>query len=86
MQATANKSETRPLPAKPTNAKPPDIASSSVADTLATLKVNPDTGLTGAEVDIRRKENGYNEVAEKKATRFSNSLRSSGESRRGCSN
>ena len=36
-------------------------------DTLATLKVNPDTGLTAAEVDVRRKEHGYNEVAEKKA-------------------
>jgi len=28
--------------------------------------VNPDTGLTNAEVDVRRKEHGYNEVAEKK--------------------
>ena len=26
----------------------------------------PDTGLTHAEVDVRRKEHGYNEVAEKK--------------------
>ena len=31
------------------------------------LKVNPDIGLTRAEVDARRKEHGYNEVAEKKA-------------------
>jgi H+-transporting ATPase len=53
--------------------KEPDIASASVPDTLATLKVNPDTGLTHAEVDTRRKENGYNEVAEKKAIRSSNS-------------
>ena len=30
------------------------------------LHVNPDTGLTHAEVDARRKEYGYNEVAEKK--------------------
>ena len=51
---------------KPVNTTPPDIASASVPDTLAELKVNPDTGLTGAEVDNRRKENGYNEVAEKK--------------------
>ena len=29
-------------------------------------KVDPDLGLTQAEVDIRRKENGYNEVAETK--------------------
>jgi len=48
----------------PKNAKPPDIASTSVADTLATLHVNPDIGLTYAEVDIRRKADGYNEVAE----------------------
>ena len=48
------------------DAKPPDIASASVPDTLAALQVNPDTGLTHAEVDVRRKENGYNEVAEKK--------------------
>jgi plasma-membrane proton-efflux P-type ATPase len=46
--------------------QPPDIASASVADTLATLHVSPDSGLTAAEVATRRKENGYNEVAEKK--------------------
>ena len=48
------------------DAKAPDIASASVPDTLARLKVNPETGLTGAEVDVRRKEHGFNEVAEKK--------------------
>jgi H+-transporting ATPase len=48
------------------NAKPPDIASASIPDTLATLHVDPDTGLTHAEVDVRRKEHGYNEVAAKK--------------------
>ncbi|MGD0164910.1 MAG: cation-transporting P-type ATPase [Candidatus Sulfotelmatobacter sp.] len=53
-------------PSKPANPKPPDIASASVPDTLAARHVNPDTGLTQAEVDVRRKENGYNEVAEKK--------------------
>src|ERR1039457_5746655 len=52
---------------KPADTKPPEIASASVPDTLASLKVNRDTGLTRAEVDSRRKENGYNEVAEKKA-------------------
>ncbi len=66
MQTTPNKSEAEPAPSKPANAKPPDIASASVPDTLAALHVNPDTGLTHAEVDIRRKEHGYNEVAEKK--------------------
>ncbi|HUZ06649.1 MAG TPA: HAD-IC family P-type ATPase, partial [Candidatus Paceibacterota bacterium] len=53
-------------PAKPAGTKPPDIASASVPDTLASLKVNPDTGLARADVDTRRKENGYNEVAETK--------------------
>ena len=52
--------------AEPVASKPRDIASASVPDTLATLKVNPDIGLTHTEVDIRRKENGYNEVTETK--------------------
>ena len=51
-------------PAKPANAKPPDLASASIPDVLASLHVNPDTGLARAEVDVRRKEHGYNEVAE----------------------
>src|ERR1035438_10788386 len=67
MPAPANKSEAKPAPAKPADTKPPEIASASVPDTLASLKVNPDTGLARAEVETRRKENGYNEVAEKKA-------------------
>ena len=66
MQATTNESESEPVPSKPANAKPPDIASASVPDTLAALKVNPETGLAHAEVDVRRKEHGYNEVAETK--------------------
>jgi plasma-membrane proton-efflux P-type ATPase len=44
--------------------KPPKIVSASAQDTLAALDVNPDTGLTHGEVDVRRKEHGYNEVAE----------------------
>ena len=51
---------------KPAGAKPPDIASAPVPETLATLRVNPDTGLAHAEVDARRKEHGYNEVAVQK--------------------
>jgi plasma-membrane proton-efflux P-type ATPase len=51
---------------KPADAKPPDIASATVADTLAWLRVDPDKGLTHAEADLRRKEHGYNEVAETK--------------------
>ena len=66
MPTIPNKSETEPAPSKPANAKPPDIASASVPDTLAALHVNPETGLTQAEVDVRRKEHGYNEVAEQK--------------------
>src|SRR5450756_2401714 len=66
MGTTPNKSEAEPAPSKPANAKPPDIASASVPDTLAALHVNPDTGLTQAEVDVRRNDHGYNEVAEKK--------------------
>ncbi|MGA2186696.1 MAG: HAD-IC family P-type ATPase, partial [Bryobacteraceae bacterium] len=67
MRMTPGKSEAEPAPSKPANAKPPDIAAASVPDTLAALHVNTDTGLTHAEVDVRRKEHGYNEVAEKKA-------------------
>src|ERR1017187_2148498 len=35
-----------------------------VPDTLTALHVNPETGLTRGEGDTRRKEHGYNEVAE----------------------
>ena len=66
MQAAPEKSEAQPVHSNPATAKAPDIATASVPDTLAALHVNPDTGLTRAEVDVRRKEHGYNEVAEKK--------------------
>jgi magnesium-transporting ATPase (P-type) len=66
MLTPPNKPEAKPAPSKPAIAKPPDIASASVPNTLAALQVNPDIGLTHTEVDVRRKENGYNEVAEKK--------------------
>jgi len=64
MQTQLRKPEVEQQPSKPANAKPPDIASASVPDTLASLKVNPDSGLAASEVETRRKENGYNEVAE----------------------
>ncbi len=67
MRMTPNKVKAESVPSKPANSKPPDIATASVPDTLAVLHVNPDTGLTQAEVDIRLKEHGYNEVAEKKS-------------------
>jgi len=66
MQTVTNKSKENTLAAKPVAGKAPDIASVSVPDTLASLHVNPETGLTRAEVDTRRKENGYNEVVEQK--------------------
>jgi magnesium-transporting ATPase (P-type) len=66
MPPTATKSEADAAPAKPVTTKAPDIASASVPDTLAALHVNPDTGLTHAEVDASRKEHGYNEVAVRK--------------------
>jgi len=66
MRATPNETKSKPAPSKPANAKPPGIASASVPDTLAALKVNPETGLAHSEVDIRRKQHGYNEVAETK--------------------
>jgi H+-transporting ATPase len=47
--------------------KPCDLASVLVADTLAALHVNPDQGLSHAEVETRRKESGFNEVAQEKA-------------------
>jgi len=46
---------------------PPGIATTSIPDTLAALQVNPDTGLSRAQIELRRKEHGYNEVQEKKA-------------------
>ena len=68
----------------------PDIASASVAETLATLRVNPDIGLNLAEVDVRRKAHGYNEVTEQKEhpvlrflSKFWRSDSSRGKQRRG---
>jgi H+-transporting ATPase len=66
MPTAATQSAAQPAPAKPPDIRPHDIASASVPDTLATLHVNPDTGLTHTEVEVRRKESGFNEVAEKK--------------------
>ncbi len=67
MQLTTKKSETEPPRVMPATAKTSDIVSGSVPATLAALNVNPETGLTHAEVDTRRKEHGYNEVAEQKS-------------------
>jgi len=66
MPTAAKESETKPLRSMPATAKAPDIASASIPDTLAALHVNPATGLTHGDVEICRKEHGYNEVAEQK--------------------
>jgi H+-transporting ATPase len=63
MQTTTQKSGT----ASPRVMPATGIASASIPDTLAALSVNPETGLTRAEVDTRRKAHGYNEVAEQKS-------------------
>ena len=59
MQSFSNTTEAEQVPSKPATTRPPDIAFASVLDLLATLRVNPDTGLTQAEVDVRREEHGW---------------------------
>jgi H+-transporting ATPase len=66
MRTTTSEPEVESATSKPATTTPPDIASSSVSDTLTALHVNPDTGLTHAEVDVRRKKHGLNAVAEQK--------------------
>lgn len=66
MHTATGKSGVEPPPLMPAGVTIPDIASASVSATLATLRVNPETGLTRAEVDARRKAHGYNEVAEQR--------------------
>ena len=55
-----------PMPPQPATVGAPDIATASIPETLAVLRVNPDTGLTHADVDVRRREHGYNEVVEQR--------------------
>ncbi|MDE2141291.1 MAG: plasma-membrane proton-efflux P-type ATPase [Elusimicrobia bacterium] len=50
----------------PAQTAPPGISTASIPDTLAALKADPAAGLASADVDARRKEHGYNEVAERK--------------------
>src|ERR1017187_4086404 len=66
MQTVTKKLIVESPPSKPATGRAPEIASASVPDTLAALHVNPETGLMHTAVDIRRKEHGYNEVAEKR--------------------
>jgi plasma-membrane proton-efflux P-type ATPase len=58
--------QAEPSQRNPSNVKPPDIASASVPEALAALHVKAEIGLVRADVEIRRKENGFNEVLEKK--------------------
>ena len=62
-------------PAKPESEKSPAIAVASVSETLATLRVNPATGLAAAEIGTRRQESGFNEVLERKSHPVSRFLR-----------
>ena len=65
MQTTPSKSATKLARANTVSGAAPDIAAASVPDTLVALHVNPDAGLASNEVELRRKESGYNEVAER---------------------
>src|ERR1019366_8191771 len=71
MQTATKEPETAPPRVMPATAQKSDItsdiASASIPGTLAALSVSPETGLTHAEVNTRRKEHGYNEVAEQKS-------------------
>jgi H+-transporting ATPase len=66
MKKTRNPSASDPAGFHPSTTSSADYASASVPDTLAMLRVNPGSGLTLAEVEVRRKEHGYNEVVEEK--------------------
>lgn len=58
------------MPSTPVGGITPDTASESIQKTLAKLRVNAEKGLTDADVDVRRKKHGYNEVTEKKRHTF----------------
>ncbi len=66
MQAISKMSDAGGSAPTATPAKGQDMASASVPETLATLRVNPDAGLAAVEVETRRKQHGYNEVTEQK--------------------
>jgi hypothetical protein len=59
-----------------------NIATGSAPDTLTALRVNASTGLSGADVDVRRKENGYNEVTERRERLCSDERRAKHETQR----
>jgi H+-transporting ATPase len=59
----------------PAAAKAPDIAALSISDALSELRVDPGTGLAHDEVEARRQDLGYNEVAELKGHPIHNFLK-----------
>jgi len=66
MQDSRAKSKATAPPLFSGAAAPLDLGAASISDALKSLKVNPDTGLTPAEVNTRRLSFGYNEVVDKK--------------------
>ena len=64
MRTSPNQSEADLTLSKLPTGKAADMASKSVSDTLVALHIDAESGLSQAEVDLRRKEHGYNEVAE----------------------
>jgi plasma-membrane proton-efflux P-type ATPase len=55
------------LETTPARGKAPDLASLTIPETLGALHVTAETGLTSAEVEVRRRDHGYNEVTQAKA-------------------
>ena len=70
MRTILGKSEDKLGTAKKAGAELPDIATATVDDTLTRLKVNPESGLSYSEIDVRRKDFGFNEVLEQKKHPF----------------
>ncbi|HUI62391.1 MAG TPA: HAD-IC family P-type ATPase, partial [Steroidobacteraceae bacterium] len=66
MQISAQPSAGAPGLATPARSQTLDIAVASIPETLAALQVNPESGLTRAQVECRRREHGYNEVIEQR--------------------
>ena len=66
LQSVMNSGAKPPHPRPEAASGTPAIASASIPDTLAALKVDPEIGLTHAEAATRLKVQGYNEVAVQK--------------------
>ena len=66
MSSKADRPEVKVVRSTPSPETGPGIASASIPDTLAMLRADPETGLSRAEVDLRLKQHGYNEVSEHK--------------------